>query len=169
MEYELKAKGMCIFLLFMETFYALEDIRGALFLLNVWYPEEAPAIEFLSFFSPLMISGFRIIMLSLILIYIKPSTDPLDFISQLDCLQIVSINQCLTPKLQNLYHSTKWKELDNNSKQTLNDLVGVQVKRSSSLYIRQASLESSDFKDVLKDEDDDQREDGSFEYEQVIN
>ena len=70
-----------------------------------------------SIISPVFMVGLCPFILTIIFVKMKNSQDPLEGISKLDVLMIVSRNQILTQKFTgNLYNSLQWKNLNKNEK-----------------------------------------------------
>ena len=70
-----------------------------------------------SIISPITMAGFCPFLLAYIFVRMKNSQDPLEGISKLDVMMLVSRNQRITKRFApNLYHSVQWKNLNDKER-----------------------------------------------------
>ena len=114
-EAKLVQKSMICFVLFelfIQIPYVLEYIHSS----DNW--KEIGEFMFLPYLC--MVLGFYLVLQSFSIIYLKPSKDPIEGISYLDYLQLLSINQRINKDfLQHLYADAQWKHLSSDQKREL--------------------------------------------------
>ena len=84
-----------------------------------------------------MTLGSYLILQSFSILYLKPSKDPLESITNLDYLQLLSINQRINEEfMKNMYADTQWKNLTRDQK---NDFKEAFLGKSNNRYSTQQS------------------------------
>ena len=98
-----------------------------------------------------MHTGLYPVLQAIGIVYLKKTKDPLEGISKLDCLQIVSINQKITKNfLPNILASQRWCELDSDTQHHLMKLCGTKIEdKENHLRSKEYQTKQKQFFDLL--------------------